>query len=281
MTSVIILFEMTRDYRIILPLMFATVVSTLVSARLSEDSIYTLKLKRRGLDIDGGRDLNVMRSILAGEAMTPASELVTVKPDTSFETLANLFRTTHSHGFAVVDDNDDFIGIVAISDLERAIKRGQATGTVREICTTRVTTARPDESLEEITRRIGSRDIGRVPVVDRLNPAFLLGMVHRADIIRSYSHALMDKRARQHRLERLQLEHAAGARLVEFDLEEGHAAVAKRLAELRVPPDCLIISIRRGGRVVVPRGETVFLLGDHVVALAAPGKQEMLRECLQ
>lgn len=281
MTAVIILFEMTRDYRIILPLMFATVVSTLVSARLSEDSIYTLKLRRRGVDIDAGRDLNLMRSILVGEAMTPASDLVTVKPDTSFDALAELFQTTHSHGFAVVDDNSEFLGIVAISDLERAIQRGQAAGTVREIRTARVTTAYPDESLEEITQRIGSRDIGRVPVVDRFNPGSLLGMVHRADIIRSYNHALMDRQAQQNRLERFQLEKAMGAQLVEFDLHEGHAAVEKRLEELRVPSDCLIISIRREGRVVVPRGETEFLLGDHVVALAAPGREEMLRKCLQ
>ncbi len=281
MTAVIILFEMTRDYRIILPLMFATVVSTLVSTRLSEDSIYTLKLKRRGVDIDAGRDLNLMRSILVGEAMTPASELITVKPDTSFDALAELFQTTHSHGFAVVDDNDEFIGIVAISDLERAIKRGQATGTVQEICTARVTTAYPDETLEAITQRFGSRDIGRVPVVDRFNAGSLLGMVHRADIIRSYNHALMDRQARQDRLERFHLEEATGTRLFEFDLHEGHVAVEKRLRELRVPPDCLIISIRRGGRVVTPRGETEFLIGDHVVALVAPGKEEMLRKCLQ
>ncbi len=44
--------------------------------------------------------------------------------------------------------------------------------------------------------------------------------------------------------------------------------------------DCLIISIRRGSRVVVPRGETEFLVGDHVVALAAPGKVEVLKESL-
>jgi CIC family chloride channel protein len=281
MTAVIILFEMTRDYRIILPLMFATVVSTIVSVWLSEDSIYTLKLRRRGVDIDVGRDLNLMRSIPVREAMTPASELITVKLDTSFEALAELFQKSHSHGFAVVDHNDALIGIVAISDLERAIKRGQATGTVKEICTTRITTAYPDESLEEITRRIGSRDIGRVPVVDRSKPGSLLGMVHRADIIQSYNHALMDRQARHEQLQRFHLEKAAGTRLVELDLRKGHAAVEKKLRDLKIPSECLIISVRREGRVIVPRGETEFLLGDHVVALAAPGMEEMLRKCLQ
>ncbi|MGB7947643.1 MAG: chloride channel protein, partial [Candidatus Binatia bacterium] len=76
-TAVIILFEMTGDYKIILPLMFATAVSTLVSARLSKESIYTVKLKRRGVDIDASQDLNLMRSIRISEAMTAASDLTT------------------------------------------------------------------------------------------------------------------------------------------------------------------------------------------------------------
>jgi CIC family chloride channel protein len=280
-TAVLILFEMTRDYRIILPLMFATGVSTLVSARLSRENIYTFKLKRRGVDLDRGRDFNLMRSIRVSEAMTPVEELKTVTPETSFEALTSLFQTTHSHGFAVVDGQRQFIGIVALADLENALKRNQVAGTVKDICTTRVVTAFPDESLERVTRRIGTRDVGRVPVVDRFNPGRLLGMVHRADIIRSYNHALMDSQARQDQVERLRLERAAGAQLVEIDLNRYDAAVEKKLEELRIPPDCLIISIRRGDEIIVPRGETEFLPGDHVVALAAPGKEEMLRKCLQ
>ncbi len=280
-TAVLIIFEMTRDYRIILPLMFATGVSTLVSASLSRENIYTLKLKRKGIDLNRSRDFNLMRSIRVSEAMTPVAELETVTPETSFETLTSLFQTTHSHGFAVVDDQGRFRGIVALADLENALKRNQAAGTIKEIYTTRVVTAFPDESLERVTRRIGTRDVGRVPVVDRFNPGRILGMVHRADIIRSYNHALMDSQARQDKVERLRLERAAGAQLVEIDLDKNDAAVEKKLEELRIPPDCLIISIRRGDEIVVPRGETEFLPGDHVVALAAPGKEDALRKCLQ
>lgn len=279
-TAIIILFEMTQDYRIILPLMLATVVSTMVSARLRRESIYTLKLMRRGVEIRPRRSQNLMRSIQVDESMTPASELRTVTLDTSFEALAKMFQITHSHGFAVLDERGEICGIVAISDLERSLKRGPATGTVRDICTTELITAFPDESLEEVIRRIGSHDIGRMPVVERMQPGRLLGMVQRADVIRAYTHALMDDQARQDQAERMRLEQATGAQLVEFDLKEGDAAVDRKLEELRIPSDCLIISIRRGSRVVVPRGETEFLVGDHVVALAAPGKVEVLKESL-
>lgn len=280
-TAVLILFEMTQDYRIILPLMFATVVSTIVATRLRKESIYTLKLKRRGVDMDARRGLNLMRSIRVEEAMTPVSELITVKHDSPFEALAKLFQETHSHGFAVVDEWGELFGVVAISDLERALKRSQARGVVRNICTTRLVTAFPDESLEEVIRRIGSQDVGRIPVVERMNSRRLLGMVQRADVIRAYTVALTDDRGRREQLERARLEQATGSQLVEFDLSEEDTAVDRKLEELRIPPDCLIISIHRGGQVVVPRGETEFLAGDHVVAVAGPGKEEVLKKCLK
>jgi len=134
---------------------------------------------------------------------------------------------------------------------------------------------------EYAKHKTGSRDLGRIPVVDVVNPCRLIGMVHRADIIRAYTRGLRDRQPQEDQLERLRLERAVSTRLLELDLGEGDAAVERKLEELRIPRDCLIISIRRGSRVVVPRGGTKFSAGDHVVALAASGKEEILRKCLQ
>jgi len=280
-TAIIILFEMTGDYKIILPLMFATVVSTLVSGRLSKESIYTEKLKRRGIDIDASQDLNLMRSIRISEAMTAVPVLTTVRLDTSLEDLATLFQTTHYQGFAVLDEKSDLVGIVALTDLERSLAQNPAAETVGDICTRHLITAYPDEALEDVIAKMGSRDVGRIPVVDRTNPSRLLGMAYRADIIGAYTLALMDKQRRQSQSERIRLEQATSARLLEIDLKDGDIAVDKRLGELRIPSDCLIISIRRGSRTVVPRGETKLLLGDHVMTLISPGKEDQVRKCLQ
>ena len=69
-TAILIMFEMTGDYQIILPLMFATVISTIIAHAISPESIYTLKLTRRGIHLQEGKDLDVMQSINVGEAMT-------------------------------------------------------------------------------------------------------------------------------------------------------------------------------------------------------------------
>jgi len=279
-TSVLILFEMTQDYRIILPLMFATAVSTLVAGYLEPESIYTLKLSRRGLDVRARRDMDLMRTIPVEEAMTPISQMDTVTPDTSLRDLARLFQETSHHGLPVVDKQGELYGVVTLADLEKAMKAGRLTGTVKDICTTRVRTVFPDETLEDALRHFGALDVGRIPVVDRSNPKRLVGMLRRSDIIRAYSHALLDRQEVQHRLERLRLERATGTELVELELDSDAPAVGRKLKDLKLSPDCVIVAILRGGKVVVPRGETQLRAGDRVVALTTGRGEDMLRTCL-
>jgi len=186
MAAVLIIFEMTRDYRLILPLMFAAVVSYLLARHVSSESIYTQKLALRGITLESKTSSEALRDIRVEDAMTPLSSLRTVNPLTSFDELAELFQRTHSHGFAVLDENGAFLGIVALSDLERAMEDGQKTGTVREIHTTKLVTANAEDTLEDLVQKMGAHDVSRIPVVGE-NPTQLLGMVHRADVIRAYS----------------------------------------------------------------------------------------------
>ena len=268
-TAIIILFEMTQDYRIILPLMFATVVSTIIAQHIEAESIYTLKLKLRGIDLRAKKDLNLMRSILVEEAMTPIKELAVVRLKTTLSDLAQLFQDTSHHGFIVLDDANQLYGVVALSDLEHALEVGKTDATVADICTTSVLTAFADETLDDALRHFGALDVGRIPIVDRQNPRRVLGVLRRSDIVHAYSHALVDKHQREHHLARLRLESEVGTELVQVDLTNGATAIGKRLREIKLPNDCVIVSIQRGGRVIVPRGNTQLLMGDRVIAHAA------------
>jgi len=89
MTAVLIIFEMTGDYQIILPLMLAVVTATLISgALLNRETIYTMKLSRRGVRLQRGRSLDVLESVQVEEVMSEAS---TVFPETPLEGLDEFF----------------------------------------------------------------------------------------------------------------------------------------------------------------------------------------------
>lgn len=280
-TAIIILFEMTQDYRMILPLMFATVVSTALAQMVEPESIYTLKLKRKGLDVRARRDENLMRAILVEEAMTPTADLTTVTPETPLMELAFWFQETGHHGFVVLGEGGELHGVVTHSDLERAMAAGSIEKTVGDICTTNVMTAFYDETLDDALRHFGAMGVGRLPVVDRRDPKKLLGVLRRGDVIRTYSHALVDKQQRDRHIERLRLETATNSELVEIDMERGWAAVGKRLRDISLPPDCVVVSVQRGGRTVVPRGHTQLHRGDRIVALAGSSTKEVLRDILR
>ena len=262
-SSMIILFEMTHDYKIIVPLMFATVAATLVAELLSPESIYTIKLKKRGVDLSRQRDFRMLRNITAEQAMKPVARLSTVSPEMPIENMARLFKETFHHGFAVVSDAGEFFGVITLRDMEDALKTKEMGGKkVRDVCTTRVVTAYPDETLEDVLRCFGALDVGRIPVVERKNPKKLVGMLRWSDIVRSHSQVMLD------------MEYEPGTILITCDIDEGDRAVGKSLRELALPPDCVVNSIQRGKHLVVPRGSSVVEAGDKLVILASEGKEE-------
>jgi CIC family chloride channel protein len=189
-TAIIILFEMSGDYRIILPLMVTVVISMFFARHwLEGESIYTLKLTRRGVRLSSGRDIDIMDGVRVEEAMT--RDVRTVPADLPLNALSDRFRVTQHHGFPVVDDRNALVGIVTIQDLKRALDDGPRPDTrVRDIATTDLLLAYPDESMATALERLGVRGVGRLPVVSREDPSRLLGAIRREDIVRAYRIAL-------------------------------------------------------------------------------------------
>jgi len=278
-TAILIVFEMSGDYRLILPLMLGAVLSTLLSERLRRESIYTLKLARRGVRLERGRDIDVMRGVLVGEAMT--ADVDTVPVDMTLSDLRQAFLTSHHHGFPVVDDEGKLFGVVTIQDLDRAARRPNAENLrVRDIATTDVLTATPDEPIWVALRRLGTRDVGRLPVVDRFDRRRLLGAVRRYDIIKAYQTAILRRLEMQERADKLRLGRLTDKEIVEIDVHPDSDSVGKKVKELPIPDECVLISIRRGEATKVVRGSTVIEPHDRVTALVDSARVADLRHVL-
>ena len=177
-TAVIIIFELTGDYRIILPLMCAIVVATALSNRITKDTIYTLKLRRRGLDIDAPRTPSRMAQITVAEAMgqTPKA----LAPEQPLREIVERFATERTDSLPVTDAVGSLTGVIGASDLERAIShRTDSTTLAREVPRLQAT-----DSLEQAVQALASTDDDGLPVIDEDNQ--LIGWITHRHVLRTY-----------------------------------------------------------------------------------------------
>lgn len=266
LTAFLIVFEMSGDYRMILPLMVTVGLSTLLSQYMRRYSIYTLKLVKRGIPLERDRDVDVMRGLKVGEVMTKKPDVV--HAEMGLEELADAFTYTRHHGFPVLDGDGRFLGVVTIQDLERAMAQGSVQGlTVADITRRDVVTAYPDDPLSKALLHMSDRDVGRVPVVDPQDPMRLRGLLRRPDVVRAYRHAILRKMEAQHRTESLRLGRLTDIEILEIPLSSGMMAVGRRIQDLHLPPQALITTVRRDDDVIIAHGETLLQPGDVVIVL--------------
>jgi CIC family chloride channel protein len=278
-TAILIVFEMTDDYRLILPLMSGVIISQIIADRLLKDSIYTLKLTHRGIRLRRGRDIDVMESVRADEVMV--REPVTVPVDLPVSLLAGEFLRTGQHGFSVVNGDGSLYGVVSLEDYRRSTA-GKADSqdhlTVRDLATLDVVSVFPDETVGVAMRRMAPRDLSRLPVVARENPRQLLGVIRRNDIVHAYDMGVMRRDEARQRADVTHVVNHAHAEFVEVRIPTAAQTANHTIAELNLPRTSVLVSIRRGRELVIPHGDTRIECGDVVTALCQPECVNQVRE---
>ncbi|MBN2240044.1 MAG: chloride channel protein [Dehalococcoidales bacterium] len=186
-SSILIIFEMTGAYSIILPVMIAVGISTVLARQISRESIYTMKLVRRGVDIGREDMIDVMRNITVKEAMTTSFPAVGL--DMKVKELMKLFQTSGHHGFPVVDTDNVLQGIVTLADVERHLGNEDTSLTVGQIATKSPFVAYPEQTLDRVLTAT-EQDYGRIPVVNENDGGHLVGVLQRQGIIKAYQKTL-------------------------------------------------------------------------------------------
>jgi CIC family chloride channel protein len=259
---------MTDDYRLIVPLMAGVVASLLVAEWLHPGSIYTLKLSRRGIHLKHGLDVDVMEAVRVEEVMV--TRPATVPANLPVKLLEDRFLQTGRHGFPVLNEDGSLLGIVSLTDHRRALTNEAVSLDqlmVSDIATREVVTALPGETVGTALRRMAPRDLSRLPVVAPDNPRRLLGVVRRNDIVRAYEVGVVRREETRRRAEAPHTVGDARTKFVDMSLGSNAAAVGKTVAELTLPRETVLVSIRRGRRLLIPHGDTRLEVGDVVTAL--------------
>lgn len=261
-TSITILFEMTNDYQVVLPLMLGVATATLVGRAASTQTIYTLKLVRRGINLQG-EARGILSEIRVRDVMD--TTVTTVAPTLPLHALMELMMRHHLLGFPVVDAAGDLLGMVSVTEIEEEMLEGEAGKTVGDLVE-RVPTVFPDDSLEDALQRLTPTDQRRIPVVARENPLHLVGMLYAWDVLNAYRAATRRTRPST-RASPGQEVGAPEQSTVQITIPTDSPAAHHAIRDLGLPSDVLIIAIRRDGRFVVPRGATVLEAGDAVTVV--------------
>jgi CIC family chloride channel protein len=177
-TAIVIVFEMTTDFNLVLPLMIVSVTSYLVADQLVPGSLYDKLLLLNGIKIekDATRE-GVLTQLTAQDVMQERVE--TLETQMSVDEVIQAFSRSHHRGFPVVE-NCKLVGIITESDLQKIpVSRDTP---LREIMTPQPVTVTPKQTLSNVLYLLDRYQISRLPVVERQK---LVGIITRADIIRA------------------------------------------------------------------------------------------------
>ncbi|HEY8546000.1 MAG TPA: chloride channel protein [Acidimicrobiales bacterium] len=190
-TAIVFVFELTRDYDVILPLMLATVLADLVYAAVNDDSLMTEKLRRRGLQVARHYGADPFAHTRVADIMTAAVD--TLPAQVTVGAARQRFATGRHGAYPLVDDGR-LAGIVTRGDLLRLdgptdAPAGAAEGPggvgdgalLLDHVSRQVVTVRPTASAQEALRAMVEEGIEHVPVVD--DDHRLVGIVTRTDLL--------------------------------------------------------------------------------------------------
>ena len=190
-TAILIIFELTNDYRIILPLMAACLISTIVASVLQTGSIYTIKLLRRGVDIRSGMEQNILRALKVRDLMNTKSAMI---PETaSLPQILAAFKQQDASYLHVVDKQRELAGILSFRDIRKLLDRKESQEEIiaRDIATSVVDTVIPADNIQTALHIMSVKGVSQLPVVDAGNPKKLLGILRQKDVVAAYDKAVM------------------------------------------------------------------------------------------
>jgi CIC family chloride channel protein len=205
LTSVIMIFELTRDYSIIVPLMVSNLIAFFISHRLQPQTIYEALSRMDGVHLPSRE----VRAATQGLQVSVAMQAVpgTLSPETAIgEALARL-RGSPLHTWPVVEEKG-FAGMIGLAELERAVADGRSSQPLAALLRDRITASgprpgapahvHPDHSLSLALERLGASHLDALPVVSRANVRELLGVITLQDILSSFGVAASHREPGRH-----------------------------------------------------------------------------------
>jgi CIC family chloride channel protein len=274
LTAILLVFEVTgaRDYQLILPLMLTATLATFLAERFHPESVYSMALKNMGINVRKTGEIDLLDTIEVGTVMTIPT--VIAAPDDDIDETTRQLSIHHSHGAPVVEDGH-LIGIITVADVARLVATGR-TGKVSDVMTPRPATVTAATKVSLALERMAALGVGRLPVVDEVQPDLLVGVFRREDAVRAYHEALTASTDVELHRARLAQRTTAEAGYYDFRVPPNSIADGRAIHEVSWPEGATLVSIRRERDVIVPNGGTVLRRGDVITAFGTATSNERI-----
>jgi len=200
LTALIMVFEMTNNYKIILPLMLTIIVATTISKKILKGSLYTLKfdVEGKGIDIYGRKTL-VLKNISISSIIEKFEDLVT--DDYTFQKLLGKVKESRFNNLLVKNSQDNIIGKIAFQDIRDAILDEETRNIMPflvagDLMVRNVQVITNDKNSEDALKILEKIDMDFLPVQDKQTGKFL-GIVSTENILKKYQNALFIQQSEQ------------------------------------------------------------------------------------
>mgnify|MGYP003970982833 FL=1 len=191
LTNILMLFELTNDYTLILPIMATCIAASYTYQRFTKQSIYVQYLLNKGINIRHGREASIMNSIKVQDVMS--TDITTIAQEMPFRKILETISYSKNFYFPVIDNKGDMTGILSFSDIREVIFEEQLGDLIvaGELANTKVYSLTPQQNLNEAMEIFSKLDVDQLPVVRSEDKLKVIGMLTRGDMMASYNRAIL------------------------------------------------------------------------------------------
>ena len=196
LTAIMMIFEQTNSYQIILPLMFVCIISHATVRLLKGRSFDEESMRRRGIALPRGPEGSVMQTLHVADIMHP--EIEAVPRNAPFTAVVESFLKAQRNWLYVVDDDGRFLGAISLHGIKDVLHQAEALGVViaADLVDDRFSFVTPDDRLADVMEKFWEQNSERLPVLDNATNRKLIGWMSKRDLIGVYSQEILRKRQR-------------------------------------------------------------------------------------
>lgn len=187
-TAILMIFEMSRDYSIMLPLMLAVIVSSTIVQIINKGTVHQKLLEKQGFHLTSGKETNLLKSIYVDEIMH--NDIVTINSKSHLNDVVTKLMESPYHKIYTVDDDDNLIGVISETEIRPLITDYESLKNAliaSDIAQTKVYKISSNKDLEYALKLLSKQDIEELPVVKPDDNRKIIGTISRNDILAAYN----------------------------------------------------------------------------------------------